>query len=110
MEIIARIEKIGSMSQRQYTDSRTNEQKVFKSIGVTLRAGKDVIYAEAVQEQADALEMDVTVNKTVRVWCSYFVRLMFNKREYTDQQGVTHYQTEVNLVSWEPLYIPVREH
>ena len=103
MELIAKIENIGGMTQSQFKDKKTNEIKIFKRIGVTLRCGKDLIYAEAVQEQAAVLLMDVSVNKTVEAGKSYFVRLAFTQHDYTDQQGNTRYSTDVRLMSWEPM-------
>ncbi len=99
MEIIAKNESVGAVNETLYCDKK-NEQKVFRSIGVTLRTGKDVIYAEAVQEQANILLTD----QSVRAGNSYFVRLMFYKREYTDQQGVVRYDNDVRLLSWEPMF------
>ena len=101
MEIIAKITRIGSMAERKYTNKQTGREETFKSVGVWLYRGGDVIYAEAIQEKADKLvEAQVQndlQNKTA------FVRLVSRVRDYTDQNGVVHYSSEMRLTDWELL-------
>ena len=52
MEIIAKITKIGAMNERQYTNRQTGQVETFRTVGVWLYRGGDVIYCEAVQENA----------------------------------------------------------
>ena len=59
------------------------------------------LYSQAIQEKADKLvEAQVQndlQNKTA------FVRLVSRVRDYTDQNGVVHYSSEMRLTDWELL-------
>ena len=74
---------------------------LLRRMGIQYKQGGDVIYAEAIQEKADKLiEAQVQndmQNKTA------FVRLVSRVRDYTDQNGVVHYSSEMRLTDWELL-------
>lgn len=98
-----------SNTRKALLDHVDQEDKVD---GVTIRdsIGRDQkavfinesgLYSQAIQEKADKLvEAQVQndlQNKTA------FVRLVSRVRDYTDQNGVVHYSSEMRLTDWELL-------
>ena len=69
MEIIAKITKIGAMNERQYTNRQTGQVETFKSVGVWLYRGGDVISCEAVQENASKLIEAQVQNDQLNTTC-----------------------------------------
>ena len=101
MEIIAKITKVGAVNERQYTNKQTGAVETFKSVGVWLYRGGDLIYAEAVQETASKL-IEAQAKNDMQNRAA-FVRLTSMVRDYTDSNGVVHYNTEMRLTNWELL-------
>lgn len=100
MEIIAKIINVGAVNERQYTNRLTGKVETFKSVGVWLRGLED-IYAEAVQETASKL-IEAQAKNDMQDRAA-IVRLVQRVRDYTDQNGVVHYTTEMRLTDWELL-------
>ena len=101
MEIIAKITKIGAMNERQYTNRQTGQVETFRTVGVWLYRGGDLIYCEAVQENASKLIEAQVQNDLQNTTC--FLRLTSMVRDYTDRNNEVHYTTEMRLQAWEKL-------
>lgn len=92
MEIICRIVAQGALTEREYTNRQTQQQERFASMPFQLQSGADVIYCEMVQEQARRQPVLPTD-------AYYKATLQASVRSWADQQGTTHYQTQLKLTS-----------
>ncbi len=51
MEVLAKIENVGTLQQRSFTDQQ-GQQQTFSTLAFVLNLGRDRIYCEAIQETA----------------------------------------------------------
>ena len=89
---------------RQHVDDEDKGVVICDTLGGTQKMtiiNESGLYSLAIQEKADKLvEAQVQndlQNKTA------FVRLVSRVRDYTDQNGVVHYSSEMRLTDWELL-------
>lgn len=67
----------------------------------TLMINESGLYSQAIQEKADKL-VEAQVQNSLQNKTA-FVRLVSRVRDYTDQNGVVHYSSEMRLTDWELL-------
>lgn len=89
--MLVQIIKVWALEAREYTD-RQGQRQVFKSKGFTLRMGEGTFYAEAVGDNAEALDkLDIHPQDTA------FVQVSLRAREYKAQSGVERVSNEVTI-------------
>lgn len=89
--MLVQIIKVWALEAREYTD-RQGQKQVFKSKGFTVRVGEGTFYAEAIGDNAEALEkLDIHPQDTA------FVQVSLRAREYKAQSGIERVTNEVTI-------------
>lgn len=83
--------KVWALEAHEYTD-RQGQKQVFKSKGFTMRVGEGTFYAEAIGDNAEALDkLDIHPQDTA------FVQVSLRAREYKTQSGIERVTNEVTI-------------
>lgn len=101
MVLLALVEEVCAVKVRKVTNKTTGLQEDFKTIGLKLRSGRDVVYAEAIQKNADAVISQQTSDKPLNhqlCWCD----LSLDIRDFTDKNDEKRCDTRINLLSIVP--------
>lgn len=93
MEIICTISQQLPLTTREYNDKNTGQLATFRTVGLILRSGFDMFYAEAVQELADNLQQYPLDPKAY-----YKAELQAVARNFTDAQGRTRWTSELRVL------------
>lgn len=89
--MLVQIIKVWALEAHEYTD-RNGQNQVFKSKGFTMRIGEGSFYAEAVGDNAEALDkLDIHPQDTA------FVQVSLRAREYKSQNGTERVSNEVTI-------------
>lgn len=89
--MLVQIIKVWALEAHEYTD-RQGQKQVFKSKGFTVRMGEGTFYAEAVGDNAEALDkLDIHPQDTA------FVQISLRAREYKSQNGTERVSNEVTI-------------
>lgn len=86
--MLVKIIKVWALEAHNYTD-RTGQNQVFKSKGFTMQTGEGSFYAEAVGDNAEALDkLDIHPQDTA------LVQVSLRAREYKSQNGTVRVSNE----------------
>jgi len=97
MEATVRIISQSELITRKYTDKKSGEQKVIKSVSLKLTDGIDSFLGEITGERAvNCPKFDPT--HTYRVQCSMVVREWNSQQTGEAMQATTIYIDKINLV------------
>lgn len=89
--MLVQIMKVWALEAHEYTD-RNGQNQVFNSKGFTMRIGEGSFYAEAVGDNAKALDkLDIHPQDTA------FVQVSLRAREYKAQNGAERVSNEVTI-------------
>lgn len=89
--MLVQIMKVWALEAHEYTD-RQGQKQVFKSKGFTMRVGEGTFYAEAIGDNAEALDkLDIHPQDTA------FVQVSLRAREYKTQSGIERVTNEVTI-------------
>lgn len=89
--MVVKIIKVWALEAHEYTD-RNGKNQVFKSKGFTMQTGEGTFYAEAVGDNAEALDkLDIHPQDAA------FVQVSLRAREYKAQSGIERVTNEVTI-------------
>lgn len=89
--MLVQILKVWALEAHEYTD-RVGKSQVFKSKGFTMRMGEGTFYAEAIGDNAEALDkLDIHPQDTA------FIQVSLRAREYKSQNGTERVSNEVTI-------------
>lgn len=89
--MLVQIIKVWALEAREYID-RQGQKQVFKSKGFTVRVGEGTFYAEAIGDNAEALDkLDIHPQDNA------FIQVSLRAREYKAQSGVERVSNEVTI-------------
>lgn len=89
--MLVQIIKVWALEAREYTD-RLGQKQIFNSKGFTMRMGEGTFYAEAVGDNAKALDkLDIHTQDTA------FVQVSLRAREYKSQNGAERVSNEITI-------------
>lgn len=89
--MLVQIIKVWTLAVHEYTD-RNGKSQVFKSKGFTMQTGEGSFYAEAVGDNAEALDkLDIHPQDTA------LIQVSLRAREYTSQNGTERVSNEVTI-------------
>ena len=89
--MLVKIIKVWALEAHKYTD-RNGQNQVFKSKGFTMQTGEGSFYAEAVGDNADALDkLDIHPQDTA------FVQVSLRAREYKTQNDTVRVSNEFTI-------------
>lgn len=89
--MLVKIIKVWALEAHEYTD-RNGKNQVFKSKGFTMQTGEGSFYAEAVGDNAEALDkLGIQAEDTA------FVQVSIRAREYKSQNGTERVSNEITI-------------
>lgn len=89
--MLVKIVKVWALEAHEYTD-RNGQKQVFNSKGFTMQMGEGLFYAEAVGDNAKALDkLDIHPQDTA------FVQVSLRAREYKSQNGTERVSNEITI-------------
>lgn len=89
--MLVQIIKVWALEAHEYTD-RNGQSQVFRSKGFTMRMGEGTFYAEAIGDNAEALDkLDIHPQDTASIQVS------LRAREYKSQNGTERVSNEVTI-------------
>lgn len=97
MEKTIRIIQQSALTQRQFTDKKTGEQKVINTVTLKMTDGLDTFLAEITGEKAvNCPKFDLT--KQYRVLCTMVAREWTSQQTGEQMQATTIYVDKINMV------------
>lgn len=89
--MLVKIIKVWALEAHEYTD-RSGKTQVFKTKGFTMQTSEGSFYAEAVGDNAEALDkLDIHPQDTA------FIQVSVRAREYKSQNGTERVSNEVTI-------------